>query len=289
MPKKDAVITAVRGYKWEDIRAFAISLDRTGFDGDKIILDVGLPEFTRDCLRNRDYKLVPCNAPADDRVPLFIIYYRYLLLLKFLKEHGAEYRYILWVDAGDQVFQVNPTLWLNENANPHTIIAARENWLIKDETTWNDVWVRESIPEEYDWLREYEVICAGTVAGDAATVYEVVKTITDMVRERQTTGTSVWGADQAFLNYLLRKPFPVNSYIPALTEGWCATLSSVITENFRSCCGFPREKVLADPPFFHGGAGTVLTPDGSKPFVLVHQYNRDGRWTNIMRDKFREW
>jgi hypothetical protein len=288
MPKKDLVITAARGYQWEQLRPFAISLDNTGFTGDKVILDAGLPAFTQDCLRNRGYRLIPFTA-QNDHTGLFIIYYRYFPLMKFLEEHGSEYRYVIWVDAGDQIFQSNPSTWLTEHATPHTLIAAREGWLIKDEVRWNDLWVKESCPEDYDWLREFEVLCAGTMAGDAATIYDIVAQICMLIKERRTTGKSVWGADQAFLNYLLRKPFPTYSLIPDLNDGWTATLSSVITENFTSVCGFPKEKIAIAPPIFDPEKGLVLTPDGRKPFVLVHQYNRDGRWTKIMQAKYREW
>jgi hypothetical protein len=295
MPKKDLVITAARGYQWEQLRPFAISLDQTGFTGDKVVLDAGLPAFTQDCLRNRGYQLVRCDLPkesfvtAENKLPLFNIFYRYIPLLAFLKEHGSEYRYVVWVDCGDQIFQSNPSDWLTEHATPHTFIAAREGWLIKDETTWNDVWVKETCPDDYDWLREHEVICAGTMAGDAAILHDTILEILKMIEKCQTLRRSVWGADQAFLNYLLYKPFPTYSFIPDLNLGWTATISSVITENFTSCCGFPKEKIAIAPPVFEPKGALVLTPDGKKPFVLVHQYNRDGRWTYAMMTKFREW
>ena len=282
MPKKDVVITAVAGLEWDAIRPFVISLDLTGFTGDKVILGSGMSSFTKDVLANRGWTIVETGIKYG---PGFVVRDRFRPLLDFLEEHGNKYRYVLWADSGDQIFQSNPSDWFDKYAAPHNIICAREGWLIKDETRWNDTWVKMALPDDYDWLREYEVLCGGTVAGDVPTLYKIIKQIYQEVNIKVPSG----GGDQAWLNYFVRKPFNVYSIIPDLNDGWCATLSSVITENFTSCCGFPKEKIAIAPPVFEPKGAIVLTPDGRKPFVLVHQYNRDGRWTYAMHTKFREW
>jgi hypothetical protein len=282
MPKKDLVITAAAGYEWEQIRPFVISLDNTGFTGDKVVLASNLKPFTCDVLANRDWAIIQTGIPYG---PAYVVRDRFIPLLRFLEQYGQDYRYVLWVDAGDQIFQSNPSEWFDKYAAPHNIICAREGWLIKDETRWNDPWVKMALPDDYDWLREYEVLCGGTVAGDPDTLYKVIKQIYEKCAVKVPSG----GGDQAWLNYFVRKPFNVYSIIPDLNDGWCATLSSCITENFTSCCGLPKEKIAIAPPVFDVEKGLVLTPDGRKPFVLVHQYNRDGRWTYAMHTKYREW
>jgi len=277
MPK-DLIITAVSGYEWGHLQPFVLSLEASGFKGDKVILVGEMDSFTRDCLANRGWKVIPFRPFPDKE--MFVTRDRFLPFLSFMETCKKTYRYIMWLDAGDQIFQSNPSDWLTKHARPFHIIAARENWLIKNETTWNDPWVKTALPDDYDWLREHEVLCGGTIAGDPETMHALIKDIYGRVRENPTPG-----ADQAILNYLLRKPF--NWYYPVfpnLSEGWTATLSSVITDGFTSCCGTTTP--IDAPPVFDTKRGLVLTPDGKEPFVLVHQYNRDANWIGIMRTKY---
>lgn len=283
MPKKDAVVTAISGYGWEKIRPYVISLERSGFTGDKIAFVTETVElFARHCLEHRGFIVVPVQLTGLD-AQLFGYRGRFVPFMKWLKDHGSEYRYVIWADCGDQIIQTNPSDWLTQYATPHTFIAAREGWLIKNETQWNDPWLKDAVPDDYDWVRNEEVICSGTMAGDAGIMLDVVQQIYEIVNKPRVL------VDQAALNYILRKPFNIHYIVPDMNDGWCATLSSVITENFLSCCGFPKEKIAIAPPVFDVEKGLVLTPNGKKPFVLVHQYNRDGRWVQVFQDKFREW
>jgi hypothetical protein len=291
MPKKDAVVTAISGYGWDKIRPYVISLERSGFTGDKIAFVTNTVElFARNCLENRGFIVIPVHLTGLD-AQLFGYRGRFVPFIQWLKDHGSEYRYVVWADCGDQVVQANPSDWLTKYATPHTFIAAREGWLIKEETQWNDPWVKAAVPDDYDWVREHEVICSGTMAGDAGIMLDVAQQIYEIVNKPDRVLV-----DQAALNYILRKPFNVHHIVPDLNDGWCATVSSVITENFLSCCGFAKEKIAIAPPVFvppntiySSDTGLVLTPDGRKPFIFVHQYNRDGRWIHVMQHKYTEW
>jgi hypothetical protein len=279
MPKKDLVITAVNGYGWEHLRPFVLSLAASGFKGDKVILAANLDKFSSDCFTNRGYQVIPFFAPADTSA--FVIRDRFVPFLNFLETCKKKYRYVLWVDSGDLIFQSDPSKWLTKHTRPFSIVGARENWLIKNETTWNDPWVKAALPNDYDWLREYEVLCGGTVAGNPATMHTFIKDIYDRVCKNPTAG-----GDQAILNYLLHKPFSVYfPNLPPLELGWTATLSSVIADGFTSLCG-TKENIVDAPPVFDMKRGLVLTPDGKTPFVMVHQYNRDANWIRIVRAKY---
>lgn len=276
--KPDLVITAVKDYAWEQIRPFVISLEESGFQGDKVILACHLSPFTRDCLENRGFIVVPFDSWSDSFH--FVNEHRFPPVLKFLFDNGHKYRYVLWVDAGDVVFQKNPSEWLTKNAAPHNIIAARECWRVEDETEFNDPWMRATVPDEWDWMRKEEVYCGGTVAGDSETVHAALSQVYEIIQKNPKA------YDQAALIYVLRKPFNFHVRVPKMNEGWVATCSAFRTNSFSSAIGRDESLLLDKAPIFDTPRGLVLTPDGREPFVVVHQYNRDARWTRIMRSKY---
>lgn len=279
--KPDLVVTAMHGYQWEQIRAFVISLERSGFQGEKVALISDLPPTTQQCLLGHGWDIVPSRSKPANSIDL-ITRARYEPILQFLQQRGRDYRYVLWLDCGDQIFQRDPSPWLEEHIPPHTIVAAREGWIIGEEKTYNDQWIKLALPDEYDWLSQEEVICAGTIAGTPDVVLELLSKIYTM-----TCVNPQWGCDQAYLNYLIHKPCSIAHQIPKMADGWVATCASISTENFHSVSSHPDLLWLDDYPKFDTESGLVLTPDNSKPFVLVHQYNRDGWWANAMFRKYR--
>jgi hypothetical protein len=282
-PKPDLIIAAVTGMRWDQIRPFANSIVKSGFHGETVILVHNMDSFTQDCLRAREFTVVPFSNPTEPTN--FITKYRFVQLLKFLKKYGQEYRYVIWVDAGDQVFQLDPSPWLESRLGDMPgLVVARECWKIKQEQQWNVPWVKATTPDDFEWLQHQEICCGGTIAGDVATMTRTIEQILQMVDARPDAN------DQAALNYIFHRPFnfpsPTRTLIPTMSAGWTATCSAFDTPGFKSLIGIPVDQLTDIPPIFDTERELVLTPDGKTPFVLVHQYNRDDGWTRIMHTKY---
>lgn len=286
--KPDLVVTSVSGYRWEQLRPFVISLLRTGFQGEKIIFANKVDEFTRECITNRGFTIEQFSVPDDANSWTFTSKYRYIPVLRYLARHKHEYRFVIWVDASDQIFQTDPSVWLESHyiPVPPIVIAARECWKIEDEVHFNAPLVKAAFPNDYEWLKECEVYCGGTLAGDAETMFQVLSKIYTITSEHPEY------ADQAVLNYVLHKPFnfpvPTRIVAPAMADGWTATCTPFKTGSFHSEWGFwSYNPILTDQhPVFDLGNGLVRTPDDSKPFCLLHQYNRDARWVKLIHEKY---
>ena len=282
--KPDVVIAAVCGYTWEQIRPFVISLTKSGFQGDKVLLASKMDAFALECATNRNFKVIPFDIPEGTTTWTFTSKERYIPLLKFLSKNRHKYNHVVWVDASDLIFQTDPSEWLAKHVNPPMVIGARECWRIQDELQFNDSWVKVAFPDEYEWLRKLEVLCGGTLAGDAETVFQTLLAIFRITSEHPEY------ADQAVLNYVMHKPFhlqvPTHVYVPSMNQGWTATCSAFDTEGFKSIIGQPSASLTDDVPVFDQGRGLVLTPDGKAPFVIVHQFNRDADWVRIIPAKF---
>src|SRR5208337_3307328 len=81
--------------------------------------------------------------------------------------------------------------------------------------------------------------------------------------------------DQAAMNYMLRvSPFQEVARIPKMAEGFCCTCAQFLSSG-DDCDGGPKWWI-DDPPVFNKADGVVYTPDGSEPFMVVHQYDRSG-------------
>jgi hypothetical protein len=284
--KPDLVITAIGGYQWEQIRPYVISLATSGFAGDKVLLAAGVDEFALECATYRGFKIGRFDVPEGTNSWTFTSKQRYIPLLRYLAKYKKEYRYVIWSDASDLIFQGNPSAWLEQHVGDGAaLVAARECWRIEDETTFNLPWATAAFPNDIEWLRKQEILCGGTLAGDADSMFAALSKVYEI------TSAHPEYADQAVLNYVLHKPFnfpvPTRIYMPTMAEGWAATCSAFQTEGFKSCC--PRESgvVLTDEtPIFDQTRGLVLTPDGKTPYAIVHQYNRDTDWVRIIPVKY---
>lgn len=277
--KPDLVITAAYGYRWENLRPWVLSLINSGFAGDEVILGCRLDHETRESLWSRDIKVQQFEIDTPEiNGYMFVNKYRFVPLIKFLAAHKHEYRYVIWTDAGDVVFQTNPAKWLEEHVGKTpTIVAAREGWRIEQEQTYNLPWLKRSFPHHWEQLQHEEVLCGGTVAGDADSMFKLMCEIYQMI-----CTDSVEVNDQIALNYALRREGHLPVYIPRMDEGWVATFSA-----FKSMIALPHEQLTDRSPVFDEAQKLILTPDGTTPFALVHQYNRATEWIKIMREKYR--
>jgi hypothetical protein len=281
---RDAVVTAIKGYQWEQLAPYVISLERSGFRGHKVILASSIDKFTHDCLTNRGFTVIDFTADCSSFD--FVNRERFVPMLKFLQNGFGKYRHVVWVDSGDLVFQSDPSKWLSREWKPYlkdTLVVARECWRICDEPRFNLPWMHATAPEDVDFIQNEEVVCGGTLAADPATLYITLRMIYDRILERPEA------FDQAALNWLIYKPFsPVQVYKPYMCAGWTATCSAFKTPTFQSIIGNP-EVLLDRQPVFDKESGLVLTPDGKTPFVIVHQYNRDAEWNKLIHEKYADF
>jgi hypothetical protein len=272
----DLVVAVVQGLDWPALQSYANSLTRTGFTGTKLLLAAGITEFARTCLLNLGFKIV--DIPQTDRAT-FITHNRFVSVIQFLQQHADEFRYVIWADTRDLVFQSNPSPWLEQNLYPSRLLGASECWLIKNQPM-NDRWIRETCTAaDYAVIREEVACCGGTLAGDAAAVYDALSAIYKIV------AASPRANDQGALNYILRvSPFKEFTRIPAMREGFVATAGAFNVDGFKSYSAGPA--LTEAPPVFDAAAVTVYAPETHEPFVIFHQYDRDDRWKLPIAKKY---
>lgn len=288
----DLVLTAAVRYDWPALRAFANSLVRTGFRGSKVVLVQDITSTARQGLLDLGFTLVDFNAndqwlpKLNQFNPVFTTIRlgqagRYVPAAEFLK--NREFRYVVWADARDVIFQADPSSWLEKSLNPHKLLGCTEGMKIDGEF-YNDGWLKQVAHPDmsvYEATRHNDICCSGTIAGEALAMRDLMcemnRILTTSPNKPDYDGGMSPMLDQGVWNFLrYTSPFKEITRNPEWSEGFCATVNWYIVHRWA------HEPV----PEFRDG---VFYPRGkSEPFCIVHQYDRDPSWKAAVEQRYME-
>jgi len=281
---RDTVIAVIKGYDWPELRNYAVSLAKCGFEGEKILFVDGISDEATKNLQRLNFTLVPYENPASIRDKKCgsqedamawgeFGRWRFSPVVNWLKPRIDQYRYIVWCDVRDVLFQTDPATWLAENLNGAKLVGAAEGYLIENQAH-NNFWAQCTSPKDYEWLKKEEVICSGTFAGEAKTmlaVFEHMFKLHESIEDPRAFDQGLW-------NLTARtSPFKEVFRIPKLREGFCAT-------------GWPSKAVMGDMQYKTDQAPVycddliVYAPETGIPFSIVHQYDREPAWANKINE-----
>ena len=268
----DLLLGVFANYSFSWLECYLTSLSRCGFKGRKVFIVWNLSDEVRTRLIQYGFELVEIPPRTNCTVTFAADFFRIrdYLAHEYLKAHYKEFRYVLWLDIRDLVFQINPIPWLEQYLYPHKLVVASECILIKDETC-NDGWVKAIYPKEtYEALREHEVLNAGTFAGTSEAMLDVFAYLTDTANRFPGDIT-----EQAALNFILREPeFKDITKVPRMSEGFAA-----VGYGF----GDKLQHVWTDQcPILNHTDGMLYPVGKSEPFTIVHQYDRHPEWKTVI-------
>jgi hypothetical protein len=261
----DVIVGTAKGYGWKQFENYAISLVNSGFRGRKVLFVNQITSVARETLTKQGFELVDYESTAGNTV-----YERFRVLRDWLTKEQANIRYVIHCDVRDVVIQTDPSVWMEKQSAK--IFGASEFILYCNEFC-NPEWVRKLYGEEtLASLQQEEVICAGTIAGDAREVLKLVARIFESCTDR-------FGDDQAALNVLLRSEFKDEMRIPVWEEGFILTAGWWLIGRVN---GNPDQKIGQksflgmNPPQLKDGVAYPY--EINQPFCIVHQYERGNEW-----------
>lgn len=272
----DLVLGVFANVDFSWIEGYMVSLSRCGFRGRKILLVWNLASNVREKLQEYGFELVdvPQGLPGGDWHVSHKNFYEYRdkLAYEFLRDRGHEFRYVLWMDIRDLVFQSDPSVWMDKNLGDKKLVIATESYFIKNESC-NDNWIKAIFgQEDYKRLREHEALNGGTFAGTPEVLAEIFKRTCEIASRTNEI------AEQAALNFIARESdFKDITCVPRLSEGFAV---------IGYCFGNLKMNVWLDPkPDLRNG---VLYPQGgAEPFCIVHQYDRNREWKHPVGDLYK--
>jgi len=270
----DVIIGTAKGYGWASFKNYAVSLSESGFRGRKILFVCDITRVARETLIRLGFELVDYISTGNNTV-----IERFRIFRDWLAVNKHDIRYIIHCDVRDVVVQADPSVWMEQQTEK--LFGASEAILYRDEFC-NPTWIVKLYGQEtLDSLQKEEVICAGTIAGEANTVHRLVSRIYESSTDR-------FGDDQAALNLLLRTEFKEEMRIPRIREGFILTAGWWLIGD---CNGNPdqpvgrRSLLVPTPPVLKDG---VAYPCGSnKPFAIVHQYERGHAWSPSISEHYK--
>ena len=239
---KDAVIGVVKNCTWPYLRNYAVSLAKCGFEGDKVLFVDDITEEARKKLLGLGFVLVEYSEPTlkekgfnswEDALAWgFFGRWRFKPVIEWLEDFQGMmgetaicrrihlYRNIVWCDVRDVMFQTDPSEWLAANVtDEYKLFGASEGGPIKDQE-FNANWVRRTSPKDWEWMKEEEICCSGTFAGEAKIMLAVFKHMYRLHLDIEDPAAF----DQGLWNFTARsEPFKKYFRIPKMSEGFVAT------------------------------------------------------------------
>jgi hypothetical protein len=270
----DAVVTVIQKMGWTAIQVFVASVNQSGFKGRKIVFAADVAVDTAVNLRNAGFEVLEYRAGGNVSIE------RWKLLHDWL-EGTKDIRYVISCDFRDVVFQTDPSVWLEQNVisdpaivQADLIFGASESLPLRRDTQINLPWLRSLYGVDLAWIGDHDILCAGSIAGEAEAISLLARRIFEECR-------GVWGHDQAALNKLLRTEFKEVTRVPRNKEAFMASLTWHLAPGTQSFKRFRTD----ESPYLRQD-GVVCAVDSYKPFCIVHQYDRDMNWARVIRRKY---
>jgi hypothetical protein len=288
---KDLIIGCVTDYKYNDISTWVNSIERSGFDGIKVVIGYDLDKDVVDKLVAKDFTVFGFQKDSQGNFTypksndFNIVVERFVHMWFFLSQIEEDIRYVIATDVRDVVFQDNPSLYL-DNIDDDIIVGA-ENFRYKDEP-WNKNNMNLTFgPKIYDNLKDTPIYCAGVIVGKRNYVQDLFLNIFLLCRGMSSHVQGGGGPDQAALNTLLSlMPYKnitkfttpednfichVGTTLPAILAGsgdvgYMYKMNPSILNEYKKTMLYSDSVIDND---------TVYNNSGEKYFI-IHQFDRAG-------------
>ena len=252
------IVGCITQYGVEDIRPYVESIDRSGFNGDKVMLVYDVPTETIEYLKSKGWELY--GGVLNEHIILQRFKDMYAILTDYKPE--SKYEWIIWTDVKDVIFQKNPIEWIENNKKYTRLFAFSESVKLKDDS-WAVVNTGTSFPMEWEMgLKDKISYCAGTMVGDKKYIRDLFLQIYHWSKSTANTGQL---SDQAAFNVLIHlEQFNSTQFVPQ-EKGFATQLGTVWMKK-------DSLPLLEPTPIYKGGK---FYNQNGEEFVIVHQYDRD--------------
>jgi hypothetical protein len=263
---KYTIISAIAYYEIKDIYNFVISINNSGFNGNKIMFAYnGVNDETKKFLIDNGWLVIGCVIIED----VILHNQRFIDIANNLDKFNVDI--IIFLDAKDIIFQQNPEDWLDNNMIGD-IVATTESLKFKD-----DDWSREIgsyFPNEWDWIKESEIYNCGVIIGKKNQIKDLFNTIYNSAVKSNKLHTPV---DQIMFNILIHDK-KYNTQFIKQQDGF--TIHMAIKFKYPKSYHFTESlgKVLDN--------GKVTNDNGDN-FFIIHQYDRNRTLKNLIENNLK--
>ena len=251
---KYTIVGCITKYGIDDIRPYVESIDKSGFNGQKLMLIYDVSNDVIEYLTKKGWLIVQSELQEH------IILQRFRDMYAFLQSYETDV--IIWTDVKDVIFQKDPTEWLNKWMR-RDILAFSECMIMQNEP-WTCINSGTTFPMEWEFgMKDQISYCAGTIVGKKNSIRDL---FIEIYRWSKTTANPEQLSDQAAYNVLLHLEHFKNSVqFVTQEQGFATQLGTVWMKK--------NEIPLLEPtPIYKDDK--LYNQKGEK-FTIVHQYDRD--------------
>lgn len=279
----DLIIGCSSNYDWGQLKYWADSIDRCGYQGDKAIVILDSDFHTASEFLKRGFKIL---AFGKDDINQRLTYpasgspvhvQRFYHIWQYLIEQaaGEDYEHVITTDVKDVVFQSDPSTWLRENLGDKELVVGSESLIYGDEP-WGDDNMRRGFPNMYGFMKDKTIYNCGVIAGKAAAVRDLCL---NMYLISQHNPTKI--VDQAAMNLIMQMhPWQQVTRFATGEDGWACQAGTMADP---AKIDVFRPKLQEAEPRWDGQFST--TSDGRR-HVILHQWDRVPEWKKHIHDSY---
>jgi len=277
---KDLIIGGASNYDWNVLKYWVNSINKSGFEGDKVLILMNCDKDTVKKVSDAGFKVVGFQQdsqgnltyPQTGRAPHVE---RFLHIYNLLSQN--EYRYVVTTDVKDVVFQQNPIDYMEKAlTDDKNLMFASESMYYKDEPWGNENLLQTFGEFIYSKFKDNEIYNVGVLAGRGHAVRDLICNIFV-----STQGKPIPICDQSTFNFMISmSPYKETSVYLRSEDAWAAQLGTTgdptKIEQFRPFLIEAEPKINDD----------IVTTSTGIPFTIVHQYDRIPNWKKILEAKY---
>ena len=281
---KDLIIGACTNYDWDKLKFWVNSINRSGFDGDKVMVAFNIRYDTIEKLNKAGFQVILPGKQDDannqfvyqSNLPIHVE--RFIHIYNYLQTHD-EYRYVITTDVKDVIFQHNPSEAIDQELGARQLyLFASESMYYKDEPWGNQNLIETFGPFFHNIFKENVIYNVGVLAGRGYAIQDLAAMIFTMSINRP-----IPIVDQSTFNFMIsQEPYTSTARFCNSEDGWACQLGTTADpskiEQFRPLLLEASPKMIA---------GNVTTSRG-KDFTIVHQYDRIPEWRKIIEEKYND-
>jgi hypothetical protein len=277
---KDLIVGCATNYNWSKLKYWVNSINRSGFDGDKVLILMNCDKDTVKKISDSGFSIIAFNQDANGNLSynsnMMVHVERFFHIYQLLRDN--EYRYVITTDVKDVVFQRNPSKWLEENLpeGVEDLVFSSESMKYKDEPWGNQNLLETFGPQIYEDFKNHTIFNVGVLAGHGYAMKDLMMNIFASCMHRP-----IKICDQSTFNFLISQhPYLSTSMYTKSEDGWACQLGTTADpsklEQFRPFLLEPSPKMEGDK---------VLTSEGIE-YTIVHQYDRVPEWKKVIEAKY---
>jgi len=276
---KDLIVGCATNYDWSKLKYWVNSINRSGFEGDKVLILMNCNKDTVEKISNSGFSIIAFNQDSNGNLTynsnMMVHVERFFHIYQLLKDN--LYRYVITTDVKDVVFQQNPSVWLENNFTDNDdLIFSSESMKYKDEPWGNQNLLETFGPQIYEDFKNHTIFNVGVLAGRGYAMKDLMMNIF-----ASCLGRPIKICDQSTFNFLISQhPYLKTSMYTKSEDGWACQLGTTADpskiEQFRPFLLEPSPKMVGDK---------VATSTGIE-YTIVHQYDRVPEWRKVIEEKY---